>query len=147
MHILPSPSTSPKISKHTVLSRSGGLLNTSANFCVLLAKNKTGYLNLIKLVTKAHLEGFYYKPRIDKELLEKYHEGLIALTACLQGEIPKALMAEDWGLAKRTALEYQKLFGKDNFYLEIKLSSLFITNSFPQWGHFILPFQSFLGLY
>jgi len=89
------------------------------NHMVLLAKNKTGYLNLIKLVTKAHLEGFYYKPRIDKELLEKYHEGLIALTACLQGEIPKALMAEDWGLAKRTALEYQKLFGKDNFYLEI----------------------------
>jgi DNA polymerase-3 subunit alpha len=87
---------------------------------VLLAKNKIGYRNLIKLVTKSHLEGFYYKPRIDKELLEKYHEGLIFLTSCLQGEIPNAILAGDWAKAKATTLEYKKIFGKDNFYLEIQ---------------------------
>jgi len=87
---------------------------------VLLAKNKIGYRNLIKLVTKSHLEGFYYKPRIDKELLEKHSEGLILLTSCLQGEIPNAILAGDWAKAKATALEYKKMFGKDNFYLEIQ---------------------------
>ncbi|HUT96373.1 MAG TPA: DNA polymerase III subunit alpha [Candidatus Paceibacterota bacterium] len=86
---------------------------------ILLAKDKIGYHNLIKLVTKAHLEGFYYKPRIDKEILKEYHEGLIALTACPQGEVPSALMADDIAKAKKLALEYSKLFGKDNFYLEI----------------------------
>ncbi len=86
---------------------------------VLLAKNKIGYHNLIKLVTKAHLEGFYYKPRIDKELLEKYNKGLIFLTACIRGEIPDAILAEDWAKAKKTALEFKKLFGKDNVYLEL----------------------------
>ncbi|MBU4285055.1 DNA polymerase III subunit alpha [Patescibacteria group bacterium] len=86
---------------------------------ILLAKDKTGYHNLIKLVTKAHLEGFYYKPRIDKEILKEYHEGLIALTACPQGEIPSALLADDIAKAKKLTLEYSKLFGKDNFYLEI----------------------------
>jgi len=86
---------------------------------VLLAKNKIGYHNLIKLVTKSHLEGFYYKPRIDKELLEKYNKGLILLTACAQGEIPNAILADDWAKAKKTALEFKKLFGKDNVYLEL----------------------------
>jgi DNA polymerase-3 subunit alpha len=86
---------------------------------VLLAKNKIGYHNLIKLVTKAHLEGFYYKPRIDKELLEKYNKGLILLTACIRGEIPNAILADDWAKAKKTALEFKKLFGKDNVYLEL----------------------------
>jgi len=86
---------------------------------ILLAKNITGYQNLIKLVTKSHLEGFYYKPRIDKELLQEYHDGLIALSACPQGEVPSALLADDITKAKRVALEYSKLFGKDNFYLEI----------------------------
>ena len=86
---------------------------------VLLAKDKIGYRNLIKLVTKAHLEGFYYKPRIDKDLLEKYSEGLIALTACGQGEIPQAILADNFEKAKQRALYFKKLFGKDNFYLEI----------------------------
>jgi len=86
---------------------------------ILLVKDKTGYHNLVKLVTKAHLEGFYYKPRIDKEILEQYHEGLIALTACPQGEIPSALLAGDWAKSKKLVSEYAKLFGKGNFYLEI----------------------------
>jgi len=87
---------------------------------VLLAKNDVGYRNLIKLVTKSHLEGFYYKPRVDKELLKECHEGLIALTSCLQGEVPMAVLNGDWATAKKAALEYQEIFGQGNFYLEIQ---------------------------
>ncbi len=87
---------------------------------VVLAKNDVGYRNLIKLVTKSHLEGFYYKPRVDKELLKEYHEGLIALTSCLQGEVPMAVLNGDWATAKKAALEYQEIFGEENFYLEIQ---------------------------
>ncbi|MEK7580058.1 MAG: DNA polymerase III subunit alpha [Patescibacteria group bacterium] len=86
---------------------------------VLLAKNYEGYKNLIKLVTLAHLEGFYYKPRIDKEILKKYSGGLIALTACLQGELPRTLVNKDFPKAEKLALEYKEIF-KDNFYLEIQ---------------------------
>jgi len=87
---------------------------------VLLAKNKTGYHNLLKLVTIGELEGFYYKPRIDKEVLQKHSDGLIALSACAKGEIPSALLAEDFKKALELAKEYQKIFGKDNFYLELQ---------------------------
>lgn len=86
---------------------------------LLLIKNYQGYKNLLKLVSLAHLEGFYYKPRIDWELLEKYHEGLIASTACLGGEIPQLILSEKLDLAKKRILEYNQLFGPDNFYLEI----------------------------
>lgn len=86
---------------------------------LLLAKNLTGYKNLIKLVSAAHTEGFYYKPRVDWELLEKYHEGLIASTACLAGEIPRLVTADKLPEAKRRIKEYQDLFGPDNFYLEL----------------------------
>lgn len=87
---------------------------------VLLAKNKTGYKNLVKLVTKAHLEGFYYKPRIDEDLLEQYSEGLIGLSGCLQGKIPRLILAKKFKEAEETALKYERIFGKDNFYLEIQ---------------------------
>jgi DNA polymerase-3 subunit alpha len=85
---------------------------------VLLAKNQTGYRNLIQLVTKAHLEGFYYKPRVDKELLEQHHDGLIALSSCVAGEIPRLVL--DWRIdeAKQVALWYKQTFG--DFYLEIQ---------------------------
>ena len=86
---------------------------------ILLAKNNEGYKNLIKLISLAHLEGFYYKPRIDWELLEKYHEGIIASTACLGGEIPFWIQAKKYDKAKERILEYQNLFGKGNFYLEL----------------------------
>jgi DNA polymerase-3 subunit alpha len=86
---------------------------------LLLAKNNIGYQNLIKLVSLAHLEGFYYKPRIDWELLEKYHEGIIASTACLGGEIPSLILADRLDQAKKKIIEYNNLFGQDNFYLEI----------------------------
>ena len=87
---------------------------------VLLAKNKTGYYNLLKLVTIAELEGFYYKPRIDKEVLKKHSDGLIALSACAKGEIPSALLTDDYKKASQLAQEYQEIFGKDNFYLELQ---------------------------
>lgn len=86
---------------------------------VVLAKNKIGYQNLIQLVTKAHLEGFYYKPRVDKELLKKHSDGLIAMSACFQGEIPKAILAGNIKTAEKAALEYQDIFGSGNFYLEL----------------------------
>jgi len=86
---------------------------------LLLAKNKVGYANLIKLVSHAHIEGFYYKPRVDWELLQEHHEGLIASTACLAGEIPRLIRADKLVEAKKRILEYNQLFGQDNFYLEL----------------------------
>jgi len=86
---------------------------------LLLAENNQGYQNLIKLVSKAHLEGYYYKPRIDWELLSAHHEGLIASTACLAGEIPRLIAAQKLDRAKERIGEYQELFGKDNFFLEL----------------------------
>jgi len=87
---------------------------------ILLAANETGWKNLIKLSTKAHLEGFYYKPRIDKEILKEFHDGLIGLSACLGGEVNSALMSGKFEEAKKLALEYQDIFGQGNFYLEIQ---------------------------
>ena len=84
---------------------------------ILLAKNQTGYQNLIQLTTKAHLEGFYYKPRVDKELLEQYKEGLVALSACGSGELAQLILSGRYAEAKEAALWYQKTFG--DFYLEI----------------------------
>ena len=87
---------------------------------ILLAKNQKGYENLVKLVTKAHLEGYYYKPRIDEELLEKHAEGLIGTSACLNGKIPKLLLANKLEEAGALAKKYQSWFGKDSFYLELQ---------------------------
>lgn len=89
------------------------------NHLILLAETNQGWKNLIKLVTKAHLEGFYYKPRMDKEILREYHQGLIATSACLGGEVNQALLFGRFEDAKRIALEYQDIFGKGNFFLEI----------------------------
>src|SRR3989339_1471094 len=86
---------------------------------VWLAVNETGYRNLIKLVSLAHLEGFYYKPRMDKELLRAHHEGLIALSACQSGEVLKNFKNGNFEGAKASALEYSEIFGPDNFYLEL----------------------------
>lgn len=87
---------------------------------VLLCKNETGYQNLIKMVSLAYIEGFYSRPRIDRELLEQHSEGLIALSACLAGEVPRALERNNYQQAKEVALYYQKIFGKGNFYLELQ---------------------------
>jgi len=87
---------------------------------VLLVKNEEGYKNLVKLITEAHLKGFYYKPRIDEDLLKKHSSGLIASSACLQGKIPRLIIANKIEEAKKAALKYQAIFGPDNFYLEIQ---------------------------
>ena len=95
-------------------------LDNARYHLVLLAKNYNGYKNLIKLVSAAWTEGFYTKPRVDHEILEKYHEDLICLSACLAGEIPKALMRNDYDGAKATAKWYKDVFGEGNYYLEIQ---------------------------
>jgi len=87
---------------------------------ILLAKNEQGYKNLVQLVTKAHLEGFYYKPRVDDELLARHSKGLIALSGCLAGRIPRSIQSKNFEQAEMLAQKYQKIFGKDNFYLEIQ---------------------------
>jgi len=87
---------------------------------ILLAKDLVGYRNLCRLVTDAHVDGYYYKPRIDREHLARYSEGLIGLSACLGGEIPRALEIDDWAGARQLAGEYRDILGKDNFFLELQ---------------------------
>ena len=86
---------------------------------ILLAENNTGYANLMKIVSRGFTEGFYYRPRVDLETLEKYHEGLICSSACLAGEVARNLAADRYEEACRAALRYRDIFGKDNFFLEI----------------------------
>ena len=87
---------------------------------ILLAENNTGYKNLMKIVSKGFVDGFYYKPRVDLDLLETYHEGIISLSACLAGEVQKYLARGMYEEAKRSALRYSEIFGKDHFYLELQ---------------------------
>ena len=87
---------------------------------VLLAENNQGYSNLMKIVSKGFIEGFYYKPRVDLSLLEKYHEGIIALSACLAGEVARFITRGMYEDAKKAALRYQDIFGKGNFFLELQ---------------------------
>ncbi|MCL2488125.1 MAG: DNA polymerase III subunit alpha, partial [Oscillospiraceae bacterium] len=95
-------------------------IDSENSHLVLLCENETGYRNLMKLVSIAYTEGFYFKPRVDHTLLEQYHEGLIALSACLAGEIPRKLTADDYDGAKKLALYYRDLFGADNYFIEIQ---------------------------
>ena len=94
--------------------------NDGANHLVLLAMNDQGYRNLMKIVSIGFLEGFYYKPRVDKEVLREYSSGLIAMTACIGGEVPQLIIQGHTDEAERAALEYADIFGKDNFFLEIQ---------------------------
>lgn len=94
-------------------------LDTERFHLTLLAKNETGYRNLVKLVTLSHLEGYYYKPRMDKEILRKYSDGLIALSGCFGGELSKALRKKDLAEAENVIKEHQEIFGKENYFLEI----------------------------
>ena len=87
---------------------------------VLLAKDWTGYQNLCRIITAAHLDGYYYKPRLDRELLARHSEGLIGLSACLGGEVAKALEIDDWDTARRVTGEYEDILGKDDFFLELQ---------------------------
>ena len=90
------------------------------NHLVLLCENQEGYRNLIDLVSTGFLEGFYYKPRFDKDYLAQHSKGLIALSACLKGEVTELMLRDRYDDAKRTAYEFQDIFGKENFFLEIQ---------------------------
>lgn len=94
-------------------------VDSSSYHLILLAKNETGYHNLMKLVSVAHLEGYYYKPRVDKSTLKKYSEGLVASSACVQGEIPRKSL-ESYAEGKKALEEYLKIFPKEDFYLEVQ---------------------------
>ncbi len=96
------------------------VLDKEYNHLILLCENETGYKNLISMVSKGYTEGFYFKPRIDRDLLERNHEGLICLSACIAGEIPQLILQKDYEGAKRAALWFGELFGKDNYYLELQ---------------------------
>ncbi len=96
------------------------VLDKDYNHLILLVKSKTGYHNLIKMVSQSYTEGFYFKPRIDRDLLEQHSEGLVCLSACLAGEIPQLLLQRDYDGALRAALWYRDLFGAENYYLEIQ---------------------------
>ncbi|MBE6781231.1 MAG: DNA polymerase III subunit alpha [Ruminococcaceae bacterium] len=98
--------------------------NSKYHHLVLLCENEIGYKNLIKMVSLSFTEGFYAKPRVDKELLKQYHEGLIASSACLAGEIPSNLLKNDYDAAKNAALWYRNVFGENNFFLELQDHSL-----------------------
>ena len=87
---------------------------------ILLAENATGYKNLVQLVSKANIEGMYYKPRIDKELLRQYHEGIICLSACIAGEIPAWILRGNMDRAEKSLQDYLEIFGRENFFIEIQ---------------------------
>ncbi|MEK7598746.1 MAG: PHP domain-containing protein, partial [Patescibacteria group bacterium] len=101
-------------------SKNPDSLDRKRNHLILLAKNEKGYKNLMKLISIAHLEGFYYKPRIDRKVLRQLSEGLIGLSACAEGEVPSAAIAGDLEKAEKLALEYRDIFGAGNFYLELQ---------------------------
>ncbi len=107
------------VARRGMEDRVHGIDNESFHL-VLLCKDRTGYENLCLLVSEAFIHGFYGKPRVDLELLQKHHEGLIALSACLAGAVPQYLMAEDYEGAKNHALKLSEIFGRDNFYLELQ---------------------------
>jgi DNA polymerase III subunit alpha len=103
----------------SMIDKSASSARDAAFHFTLLAKNLRGYSNLVKLVSAAHLEGFHYKPRIDKELLAKHSEGLIGMSACLKGEINMAIQAGDLNKAQKVASDFVEIFGRENFYLEL----------------------------
>jgi len=107
------------VAKRSRLNKEGKM-DTDPYHLVLLAENETGYKNLMKLVTVAHLEGFYYKPRIDWETLKKYHEGIICLSACLGGQLAQLLLRNEDKQAEKIAREYSELFGPDRYYIELQ---------------------------
>src|SRR5579863_5069258 len=113
----------PVIGCEVYVSQQGRLTRSDSdryNHLVLLCENQDGYRNLIDLVSTAYLEGFYYKPRIDKELLARHSKGLIAMSACLRGDINETILADRYDEARRLAYTYQDIFGRGNFFLEIQ---------------------------
>jgi DNA polymerase III subunit alpha len=97
-----------------------GRADRDPNHLILIARDNTGYRNLVTLVSKSHLEGYYYKPRIDKELLAQYSEGVICLSACIGGELPQAILKGDMDAAESVARQHMEIFGPDNYFLEVQ---------------------------
>ena len=112
------------VSPRSRFDKTTSSIGEATRHLIVLVKNMQGYKNLMKLTTAGYLEGFYYRPRVDKELLKEYHEGLIASSACLHGEIADLIVRGNIDGAKNTARFYQELFGEDNFYLEIMENGL-----------------------
>lgn len=108
------------VARGSRFDRKQGGKEESPYHLVLLAENMSGYKNLLQLVTKAYLEGFYYKPRIDLELLAQHADGLIGLSGCLAGEVPARILAGDYSGAREAALRYQEILGRNNFFLELQ---------------------------
>jgi DNA polymerase III subunit alpha len=108
------------VSDTSRFSKSPGVDTDKRYHLILLATNEQGYRNLVKLVTAAHLEGYYYKPRIDKQILREHHEGLIALSSCLGSELNQAVLSGNAEKAEHVALEYQDIMGKGNYFIEIQ---------------------------
>jgi len=108
------------VAKGSRTDRSPQRISDTANHLLLLVENREGYENLCRLVSAAYLEGFYYRPRIDKELLRECHGGLIAMSACLAGEIPRLILGNEPGKAREVAAEYREIFNDDRFYLEVQ---------------------------
>ncbi|SNX54828.1 DNA polymerase III subunit alpha [Thermoanaerobacterium sp. RBIITD] len=111
------------VAPRSLYDREYGIDNLNYHL-ILLCKNITGYENLMKIVSKASLDGFYYKPRVDHEYLKSHSDGLIALSSCLGGEIPTYLLSDDYDKARDTAIFYNSIFGKGNFYLELQYHGL-----------------------
>jgi len=109
--------------KRTRFDRQPGF-DSDYGHLVLLAKDNEGYKNLMKIVSIGFTEGFYYKPRIDTEVLKRYSGGLIALSACLSGDIPKAILERDYNKARQKAIEFNEIFGEGNFYLELQMNGV-----------------------
>ena len=112
------------VASRSRFDRESNLGDTERGHLILLCKNNEGYKNLTKLVSLGFTEGFYYKPRVDKEILRKYSSGLIALSACLAGEIPRALIDNNYDKARELAIEYRDIFGDGNFFLEMQSNGI-----------------------
>jgi DNA polymerase-3 subunit alpha len=126
------------VAPHGMLSKNATGDDRKRHHLILLVKNEKGYKNLMKLVSLAHLEGFYYKPRIDRETLKKYSEGLIGLSACAEGEIPANIIMGKIDRAKELAQEYESIFGKGNFFLEVQDHANFENQKVANIGIFAL---------
>ncbi|HLB25102.1 MAG TPA: PHP domain-containing protein, partial [Nitrospirota bacterium] len=112
------------VAKGSRTEKTAGGAGEAAWHLVLLARNMDGYKNLMRLVSIGYTEGFYYKPRIDKDILGQYSGGLVGMSACLKGEVPSKLLAGDKAGAREAALAYRRILGPENFYLEIQDNGL-----------------------
>jgi len=123
--------------------KTNGTSSDAGHHLVLLAADNTGYRNLLKLSSIAYTEGFYYKPRIDKEILAEFSEGLIASSACLSGELPRSLLNGDAKAARAAAEQYAKIFGPENFYVEIQKHD---TDDHPEVRQGLIDLANQMGL-